>query len=736
MKHRQAGRLAARPTLALPTNLILPVLLAAIGGSGLANAAALSTGSAVADQPADAADGVDGVSVGDRTAKPAQVIISAHSSAAGGYGERDSQSATRLDLSLRDTPQSVSVITRERLDDFHLASVNDALAASTGVTVEKVESDRVYYTARGYDITNFQYDGLGIPFVFGNVYGDLDTALYERIDVVRGANGLMSPTGNPSATVNFIRKRPTDALHASAAITLGSWHTRRLDADVSASLNEQQTLAGRLVVAHQDGDSYLSRYQPSKNLAYGILEFKPDAQNHFSIGRVYQRSDGKGGMWGALPLYYSDGSPTAFDVSASTSANWSNWATLTQQTFADYSHDFSNGWQTRFSYSDNTTSTDGSLLYVYGTPDRNSGSGLFSYPSRYGAHYHQQLADWMSSGKFQLGGRQHDLAFGLSWSRSELNDLSRYGQGIGTPMSVAEVLDGSYPQPAFDAFNNGSRYQGNQRTVYAVSRWNWSDDLKWLTGANYTRSNTEGQAYGVSQNKSAARTTPYTGLVYQLSPAWSAYASYSGIFTPQSETDLSGRTLAPILGKASEAGLKAELLDKRLQLSGALFSIRQDNAAEQAGMVANRTYYRSINTHSRGVELEAVGQLTSRLQASIGYTWMQLRNQDDSEAKTYLPRQLLRTAFSYQPAAMPGLRFGANIKWQSGIYRDQGAGIVSSQSAYAIIDAMLSYQINRQLKLAINLNNLANQKYQNSLYWSQAYYGAPRNGSATLSWTY
>jgi outer membrane receptor for ferric coprogen and ferric-rhodotorulic acid len=84
----------------------------------------------------------------------------------------------------------------------------------TGVNVEKVETDRTYYNSRGFDITNFQVDGIGLPLIWGIQFGDLDTVLFERVEVVRGANSMMTGTGNPSATVNYVRKRPTDTFQA------------------------------------------------------------------------------------------------------------------------------------------------------------------------------------------------------------------------------------------------------------------------------------------------------------------------------------------------------------------------------------------------------------------------------------------------------------------------------------------------------------------------------------------
>jgi outer membrane receptor for ferric coprogen and ferric-rhodotorulic acid len=117
--------------------------------------------------------------------------------------------ASRLDLSIIEIPQSVSVITSAQMQDFQLKNINAALDSATGVNVQRIETDRTYYTARGFDITNFQIDGVGLPLTSGNNHADEDTAIYERIEVIRGANGLMTGVGNPSATVNFIRKRPT-----------------------------------------------------------------------------------------------------------------------------------------------------------------------------------------------------------------------------------------------------------------------------------------------------------------------------------------------------------------------------------------------------------------------------------------------------------------------------------------------------------------------------------------------
>jgi len=695
--------------------------------------ALLSPAAVLADNAATAGE--------DKVALPEVVVKGAAvneptTEKSGAYSTRKSASATGLDMSLRETPQSVSVVTRAKMDDFRQLSANDVLANTTGVSVEKVETDRTYYMARGFDIINFQYDGIGLPFTTGNVYGDIDTAIYDRVDIVRGANGLMSSTGNPSATVNFIRKRPVYQTQASAGLTLGSWNTRRLDADVSGALNAAGTVAGRLVVAKQTGDSYLDRYSPEKTVLYGVIEANLSDTTLLTIGHSHQKGDVRGGMWGALPLYYTDGSPTNYKTSTSTATDWARWQTQNERSFVELSHQLNDDWQIKSVVSRNRASTDSKLFYVYGTPERATGLGLYSYPSLYNSVNTQTTLDIYATGKFTLAGRQHDLSVGANWSKSNMNDISHYGVGIGTALPDISNWTGDYPEPAFNASVNGSDYEDKRTTVFIASRFNLADEFKLVAGANHTKAETSGNSYGVSSIKNASKTTPYLGLVYELTPSVSAYASHTEIFNPQSEVDASGKTLDPVKGKGDELGVKAELFDRKLNLSAAVFKIRQNNAAEQAGYVGTKAYYRGIDATSQGFEFDASGELAKGWNLSAGYTQLSLKGGDDKDVKTYVPRKLFRLSTTYQLPFLPQAKVGGSMNWQSDTFRDEGSGNVIRQGSYAVLNLMARYEVNPNLSIALNLNNVSDQKYLTSLYWSQSYYAAPRNGSVTVNWKY
>jgi len=693
----------------------------------LACALALAGAPAFAAEPDSPADA-------PADAEPRKVTITGESTK-DSYAVEASNSATRLDLSLRETPQSVSVVTRAKMDDFKLNSINEMLATVPGVTVEAVETDRVYYTARGFDITNFQYDGVGIPFVFGNVTGNFDTALYEQVDIVRGANGLMSSTGNPSATVNFLRKRPGSKLAATAGVTVGSWSRKRFDADVSVPLSENW--AARVVLAREQGDSYLDRYAPKKTVASVIVEGKLDADNQLAAGYTYQKSDSTGNMWGALPLYYSDGSPTDYPDSANTAAGWSNQNVAINSSFAEWTHRFGDGWTGKATLTYTLTPSDSRLFFVSGIQDRETGLGLTSFPGYYSSKFKQTLADVSVAGNFDLGGRRHDLSFGGAWSESKINSFSAYSADSGTSLPGNSAVDGSYPEPVFGPGQDAGGYTDKRKNVYAAVRWNLADDWHLLTGANAVKLDTRGSSYGANSYRSASKTTPYAGLVYDINRVLSAYASYTGIFNAQSEIDINRQTLAPVEGRTAELGLKSALLDGRAQLSGAIFKTRQSNAPQQAGYIGDSfdAYYVGIEAESQGIELELSGQLARNWQASIGYTQMSMEGNEGQDVRTFIPRRTLRSATTYRFASLPQLKVGASINWQSRVHLVEPV-TVFRQGGYTTVGLMAQYELSPQLRLSANLNNVTDKRYLTSLYWNQSFYAAPRNGSVSLTWTY
>jgi outer-membrane receptor for ferric coprogen and ferric-rhodotorulic acid len=650
--------------------------------------------------------------------------------------EVESEGSAGLPLTLLETPQSISVIQAEQLESFGLDTVNRALSFAPGVQVESVETDRTYYTARGFDITNFQYDGVGVPMVYGNVDGNLDSFLYERVEILRGANGLMTGTGNPSATINFVRKRPTAGFEGSLGATYGSWDKKRLEADFSGPLTDDGRVRGRFVGVLHDQASYLDRYELSGGAAYGVIEADLTENTLLTFGHTIEDSRSDGNLWGAIPVAFSDGSPTDYDVSTSTSADWSFWDNETNWSFVRLEHGFSDRWSARGEVSYVNRDSDSELFYMYGTPDPVTGLGLFAYPSAFTQESDQWIYDLRVHGTFDWLGREHDLVGGVNYSVSDTIANSAFGP-IGDPIPVPlEQWKGNFPRPDFGAPTSGADWSDEEYGIFGATRLRLTDSLQTIAGARIATFDGEGQTYGSSQTtKYTNEFIPYLGVVYQINDRLNAYASYTDVFQPQTAVDIDGSRLDAIGGKSYEAGLKYSLFENRAYVSAAVFRIEQENVAEFAGTNGGISYFTSSEgLTSEGFEAELAGQVTDEFRISAGYTFLDLRDADGSRGNTYIPKHTFKVLASYQLPEIP-LELGAALRFQSRTYGDN-----VEQDAYAVVDLMANYRINENLTASVNLRNVTDEEYWSSLYWAgsfgQAFYGAPRSVDFSLTYKF
>ncbi|TMO95457.1 TonB-dependent siderophore receptor [Pseudoalteromonas sp. S3260] len=657
------------------------------------------------------------------------------------YITEEAQSATKLGLTIKETPQSISVVSRALMDDFSLDDINAVLESTPGVTVEQIETDRTYFKARGFEITNFLIDGLGIPQSSGSIQGTLDTAIYDRVEIVRGANGMMTGAGNPSATINMVLKKPTYTTQANASASYGSWNNKRVDIDVSTPINDEHAV--RVVFTKQDKESYLDRYETDKTIAYLAYEGKLTDDTLLSINYVNQQKDADSPLWGALPLYYTDGSPTDYDESTSTAADWSYWDNSAERIYVTLEQNLSATWVAKARYAHIKNEQNSELFYVYGTPDKDTGLGLTGYASRYDYKDTQDLFDLYASGKFELFSLEHDLSFGISQANMDFNDQSLYDYttGNGFPgMPDLATWDGVIPEATLADKPNGSDVQNTQRSAYVSTRIKLAEPLSILAGVRYTDWETKGTAYDVVQTRDDSELIPYIGTVYDFTESLSAYASYTETFVPQKELDINAEQLAPVIGKSAEVGLKAQLLGEQVFVTLAYFDAKQDGLAVAlpGSLPSDTRYYAADGINSDGFEIELSGRLTDDLSASISFSNLSIDG--DELVKDYTPENQLKMAATYQVPFIDGLTLGANYRWQDSISRVQvkdpagNALATTKQDAYGLLDLMATYEITQNVGVTFNVNNSTDEKYINSLYWEQGYYGAPRNYSLSVNW--
>ncbi|WP_372361887.1 TonB-dependent siderophore receptor [Xanthomonas sp. NCPPB 1325] len=680
---------------------------------------------------------------------------------------------TRLPLTLQETPQSVSVIGLQRLEDESLFSIDDVMRNVTGVNVSFYDTQRPLYFARGFQITDFQVDGL--PTYSGATNQEYDTVFYDRIEVIRGANGLLTGAGIPSATVNLLRKRPGKDFDASFAVSAGTWDFRRMQADVNAPLTEDGRFRSRVVAAWQDRDYYYDRYHDNKMSGMAVLEGDLTDSTTLTVG--YQRQDNSpvGSTWGTVPFFAADGSLANLPRSTNMAPEWTRWQRETSTAFANLEQRFGEDWLLRVNYAHTKGQVQNMRVYGTGYPAAD-GSGIFLRTAAGETEDVRDSVDVYLSGGFSLFGRQHDVVVGGSWQDLQSTaypTVQTYPDDWATCISPTGARERCYFIPDIRNWNgdisevtyarNGRRNEARttQRGVYASTRFRLAEPLSLIAGARLSTWQTRTQAFSASGSytgtsgryKVSDEVTPYVGLVYDIVPDVSVYASYTEIFNPQNYRDKDNNLLAPVEGSNLEAGIKAQLLDGRAMATAAVFEAKQDNFAvrdmtQPEGALPDGTsaFIGVDGTKSRGWEVDFNGEILPGWTVNGGYTHVKVTRAPTDAIYANLPEDYLQLSTQVRlPGAWDRLSIGGGISWQSAvrgfnIARPTGDGsgattpVTVVQNPYALVHFNANYRISDQWTATLAVRNAFDKTYWANLDYQN--YGEPRFVSVSLRWRY
>ncbi len=670
----------------------------------------------------------------------------------GSYTTHDKlDTATGLGLSIRETPQSVSVMTAQRIEDQNLKSLTDVVVNATGISSKELDSSRDSYSARGFDIDNYQLDGVPISWSPGRDAGETqtDTALYERVEIVRGATGLLTGAGNPSASVNLVRKHADSReFNGSTSLSASRWDTYDATMDVSTPLNADGSIRGRSVVRYQDGNSYVDYLGNEKTVLYGVVDANVTDATLLRVGASHQDNDPTASTWGGLPSWYGDGSLTDWSRSKTIGADWTRWASTVENYFATMEHEFLNSWtgKINLNYADN--SADLHLLYLYGSPDKVSGLGLAPYPYRSDTKRTQSSVDAHLSGTYDLFSRKHEFTVGYTYSAGD-EKLYAYPYDGTVPVGDFNQWNGSYPEPAWGARSSDIDLDTRQSGLYAASRLSLTESLKVVLGGRLSDWKQNGTSYG-SRVKFGDTSVfiPYAGVLYDFFEYNTAYFSYTEIFKPQNSQDRNGNYLDPVVGEAYEFGVKSAFFDGGLHTTAALFRIEQDNLAQpDTGYLISGTIFEASRAaqgaRSEGFELEAVGELTRGWEVSISYTQFTAEDAQNEDVNTSQPRTLTKLFTTYHfPGRWENLAIGGGINWEGSNYTRtfnpvSGLAEKLKQDSYSLINLMARYEFDERLSAQINVENLADEKYYSQIgFYNQLAYGEPRNVSVQMKYRF
>ncbi|WP_460060060.1 TonB-dependent siderophore receptor [Pseudomonas sp. H2_H09] len=601
---------------------------------------------------------------------------------------------------------------------------------------------RQSYTARGFDIDNLMYDGIPSGYKGASVGAQPNLAMFDRVEVVRGATGLVTGAGNPSAAINLIRKRPLDEQKVTLTGAAGSWDDYRGELDASSPLNDSGTWRGRVVTSYRDANSFIDHAEEYHGLFYAVTEADLSEDTTLTLGYSNQK-DKTNYFWGAS-MIGRDGHHLDLPRAYNPGTDWENKDQEINTVFAELRQQLANDWklQINANYAEQNALFSGSYQLRWAA-DKTLARTVYQ------AAYDENQAgvDAFASGPFQAFGRTHELVVGASRRIYDMttHDYSPYDSYWPLTAGKPDFLH-----------TTDTREITTQDGFYLTTRLSLADPLKLILGGRLDWYDYDAHGSNASDYKVTRNLTRYAGLIYELDDQHSVYVSYSDIFTPQSAKDTAGTPVKPIVGKNYEVGIKGEYLGGALNASVALFRVDQQNRATKVTVQncpQTECYEASGEIRSQGIDFELQGALTDNWQVGGGYTYARTHTiKDDANPQkvnqqfdTDTPEHLFKLTTRYNlQGPLEKFRVGGNISWQSRMYNDialaNGSSYRLQQGAYAVTDLMTGYKVNEHIDLQLNANNIFDRRYYSTIANSADYggdaYGNPRNMMLTAKYTF
>lgn len=657
------------------------------------------------------------------------------------YTTKSMNTATKLELSIRETPQSVLVFTRQKLDDQNITSYQDLLTKTPGVSLNKWD-ERVYPTARGFDIDYNLYDGMPTYSIADYGANDTDLIVYDRVEIVKGANGLMTGAGNPALGINYIRKHANlKEFTGIIDLSAGSWNNYTSSVDIQTPLNSDGSIRARFVAKHQDKESFMDNYEKTTDVFYGVVDMDLTDTTYLSLGASYEDIERKGIRWGGMPAFYSDGTQTNFDRSKTISDDWTYWNNKTISYFADFKQYIFDDVSFNLSYSNRQMDSKTALAYYYGTVNKSTGmadagGGLYDYVSE--AKEEENNLNIYASFPFELGGLDHEIITGIGYNKYDFKKNNFAGTGYISAASL-NFNNINIANPHLNANTATLELPSEtiQKGYYFAGKFSLMEKLKLIGGIRV--SSWEYQANnGNGNRKFNNELTPYVGLVYDLDKYHSIYTSYTTIFKPTNRKNMSDQYLDPQEGESYEVGIKGEYFDGDLNTSLSVFRIEQtgfeDTGIPIPSNPLNNAFKRIDGVVSKGFELGVTGKITDNLSLDFGLANFEAKNPDGSKYNTSSSRT---TANLFAKYKVSNYKFGAGVNYKSKQYIQSNLFTQSiTQEGYMTADLMAGYIINKNFDLQLNINNLFDKKYYDGIGDNSMVYGDPRNFTASLKYSF
>lgn len=656
-----------------------------------------------------------------------------------GYRATRSASATRTDTSIHETPQSISVVAKDAVEDLGATRLQDALDYAGGVGRANNFGGQglTTFTVRGFTTGEFYRNGFPINRGYPNMP---DANTIERLEVLRGPATMLYGRGDPGGTFNVVSKQPLPERTVTLGSQLNDQGMRRGTLDASGPLDEDGRLAYRLNVVGEGGDTFRDHVDTERYGVTPVLSWQVSDATRLIFEGDFMRNN--------APL---DRGVTRYAKQIGSASRDSFFG----EKDVGKLHNDNNMAQLRFEHLLNDDWTlGGGVQWLDGSLKGNAveANGIAADGRTLGRNFNYRKLEWTDrdaqlnlTGHFDTAGLQHTLFTGIEYEDYDYQSIIQRSSGaVGAyPIDLFDPLYGQ-PRPALTRTPTHDKENLKTYAAFVQDQVALTDKLKVLAGARFERFEHDYETYvpgGKSWQASDNAVTPRIGVSYDLTETLALYADTARSFKPNTGASRLGGGFAPEKGKSYEMGLKWEALDQQLSVDAAIYQIEKRNVLT-TDPVDSTFSVAAGEVRSRGFDVNVAGNLTPEWRVIGGYAYVDAEVTKDNVLRSgtrllNIPKNSfsLLNMYEFQDGMLKGLGLGSGLR-----YVDERAGQTAntgfSMGSYTVVDLLGFYKVNDKVRLNLDLKNLFDRDYEEGAFGNvYAYPGAPRTLQVGIAYT-
>jgi iron complex outermembrane recepter protein len=658
-----------------------------------------------------------------------------------GYRATRSASATRTDTAIHETPQSISVVPAQVVEDIGATRLEDALDYAGGVERGNNFGGQglTEFLVRGFSTQEFYRNGFAVNRGYPNMP---DANTLERIEVLRGPASMLYGRGDPGGTFNIVSNQPQAERRTVLGSQVNTDGLRRGTLDTTGALDESAAFTYRLNLVAEGSDSFRDHVESERYNIAPVLRWQLSDDTALILEGDYLHN--RHPMDRGLTRYPNQ----AGDLSRDRFLGEESAGKLTNQnatTQLRLEHQLDSQWMLR-----------GGIQYLDGSLDGGAveNNGLAADGRTVGRNYSERWLNWNDltvqanlEGHFDAAGLAHTLLLGVEFDDFNYDSQIDRSGGATSDFPI-DLYDPVYGQP-LPALTRTTTYDDENLKSYAFFLQDQIALTERLTAQVGARLERFEQRYENKLNPAGSwdqahnAVSPRFGLIYDLTEELAVYANTSRSFKPNRGADRGSQAFDPEEGIAHEVGVKYELPEHDLSVTAALFHITKENVLTSDPVDSNYQVAAG-EARSRGFDISVAGNITPQWRMIGGYAYVDAEVTESSSASmpagtrlANVPRHSFNLLDTYEFAEGPlaGLGVGMGVKYVG----DRKGGATSTafdMDAYTTVDLLAYYPLTERVRLNLNLNNLFDEEYEERAWGNiWAYPGAPRTLQAGIAIT-